>query len=61
MTTIRMPHIRAAHMCASGARKFFKYHDLDWNKFLKEGIDVTEVEHIDDAMLRAVIRVAENG
>jgi hypothetical protein len=58
---LRMRHVRAANMCSSGVRKFFKRHDLDWNLFLKEGIDSDIIEKINDPMGLQVIEVAKNG
>mgnify|MGYP006263972639 CR=1 FL=1 len=55
---IRMTHVRAARMCSSGTRKFFMQHGLDWGDFLKNGIEASIIEQIDDAMAREVLRVA---
>ncbi len=54
---ITMRDIRAAKMCSRGARKFFERHDLDWSRFLKEGIELDEVEPINDAMAQRVVEV----
>lgn len=35
---VYMRHIRAANICASGARGFWKHHGLDWSDFLANGI-----------------------
>ena len=53
-----MEDIRAAKMCSKGTRAFFKRHGLDWDTFLKEGLPVTKLEEIDDAMGHKVAGVA---
>lgn len=55
---VTMRDVRAASMCSKGARRFFERHDLDWARFLREGIEHEELEAIDDAMCRKVIEVA---
>lgn len=55
---VRMEHIRAAKMCSRGARDFFNRHNLDWSKFLKEGIPATELEATGDTMAITVAEVA---
>lgn len=35
---VRMKHIRAAKLCAGGARRWFQAHGLDWSDFLENGI-----------------------
>lgn len=58
---IKMRHIRSAKMCSSGARLFFNRHKLDWNKFLKEGIDSDVIEALKDPIGLQVVEVAKNG
>lgn len=58
---ITMRTIRASGMCSNGARAFFQAHNLDWSKFLKEGIDCETVEATGDAMALKVVEVAKNG
>jgi len=55
---IRMEHIRQAKMCSRGTRDFFKKHGLDWDTFLKEGIDEEELLGTGDEMARQVVEVA---
>lgn len=55
---VRMHHIREARMCSGGARGFFKRHNLDWNKFLSEGIPASELEATGDAMALQVVEIA---
>lgn len=56
-----MIHIRKAQMCSSGAREFFKKHNLDWQKFLNEGLDSEIMEATGDPMALSVVEVAKNG
>lgn len=56
--TIYMKDIRHAKMCASGARRFFEAHALNWGLFLKEGISATKLLAISDAMAEKVVEVA---
>lgn len=55
---ITMADVRAAKMCSKGARKFFVRHNLDWQMFLREGIDESAVAATGDAMAEKVIEVA---
>lgn len=55
---IKMEHIRQARMCSRGTRDFFKRHDLDWDAFLKEGIDEELLLATGDTMARQVVEVA---
>ena len=43
--------------CARGSREFAKRHNLDWNKFVKEGIDAEELEATGDAMAIALVEM----
>lgn len=45
--------------CNRGAREFCLRHGINWQVFIQTGIDSSEVEHIDDAMLQAVIANAK--
>jgi len=55
---VTMRHIREAKMCSRGTRAFFQAHNLDWQKFLKEGIPSKELADTGDAMALQVVRVA---
>lgn len=57
-TIIKMCHIREARYCASGARVFFKRHELDWNDFLKNGITEKELLVTGDTMAIKVVEAA---
>lgn len=58
---VTMRHIREAGMCSKGTRAFFEAHNLDWNEFLREGIDAAKLEATGDAMAIKVAKVAKNG
>ncbi|WP_294829246.1 hypothetical protein [uncultured Gilliamella sp.] len=49
----------AVKQCSRGGREFFKRHGLDWNQFLKEGIDAEILRSTNDAMANQVIEHAE--
>lgn len=55
---ITMAHVRQAKMCAFGTRKFFKRHNLDFKKFLAEGLDEELILSTNDAMAKQVVEVA---
>lgn len=58
---VKMIHVRQAKMCSRGARAFFEKHNLDWQKFLDEGLPVEIIEATGDAMALQVAKVAKNG
>jgi hypothetical protein len=47
-------HLRAARMCMSGARAWFKAHDLDWAAMVKNGLPLKDIEHIKCPLLDKV-------
>lgn len=55
---ITMRDIRKAKMCSRGARKLAERHDLDWSDFLRNGIGSSELEKIDDGMVKHLLEVA---
>lgn len=55
---ITIQDLRKAKMCNKGVRQFAKLHGLDWNNFIKNGIDEKEVAHIENAMAQRVIEAA---
>lgn len=56
---LTMRDVRAAGMCSSGVREFFKRHDLDWNDFLKNGISTDRLSHIDNVLIEQVKAAAD--
>ena len=65
MTTIYLKHTRAVlgpngrGYCSRGMRDFAERYELDWENFLRNGIDAEILRAIDDHMVRAVIAEAE--
>lgn len=55
---VTMRDIRAAGFCSRGTRDFFGRHEMDWSKFLKEGLPETEFLKTGDAMAYKVVEVA---
>lgn len=63
---IRLVHMRALRedfkghdkMCIPGAKTFFKRHGLDWDDFIRNGIDEEILAEINDGMANEVIRKA---
>jgi len=53
--------VRRAKMCSSGARQFFIDHNLDWSRFISEGLPASIIESTNDAMAMQVVEVAKNG
>jgi hypothetical protein len=49
---------RGAKYCIPGTKAFFERHGLDFKDFMKNGIAISELEHIDDVMCRRVIEEA---
>lgn len=41
--------------CLAKSRTWFKRHGLDWNGFLREGIDAAALEATGDALALAVV------
>jgi len=46
--------------CAKGIRKWFETNDLDWQDFLKNGIDESKVLKINDAMSNKLVNEVRN-
>lgn len=55
---VTMRDVRAAQQCSRGARAFFKRHDLDWQRFLDEGLPIEDIEATGDAMALKVAEIA---
>ena len=59
MTTVTVHDMRALKYCAHGSRAFAKRYGLDWSRFVRDGMPVSELQHVDDGMLKRVIEQAE--
>lgn len=57
---IYMQDIRRAGLCAKGARDFFKSHNLDFNDFLKHGIDIQLIENTQDSIALKVVDLVKS-
>jgi hypothetical protein len=55
---VTMKDIRACAMCSGGTRGFFKRHNMDWNKFLAEGLPEDDFIATGDAMAMQVVEKA---
>lgn len=60
MIIVKLEHMRRLRYCSKGIRAFFVKYSLDYQKFLKEGIDAEELLSAsnNDAMAKAVVEVA---
>jgi len=58
---IYMSDIRKAKMCSQGTRAFFLARGLDFQDFLKNGLDEEILVQTGDAMALQVVEVARNG
>ncbi len=56
---VRMKHIRAAKLCAGGARRWFQAHDLNWSDFLENGIPSSILGQWGDPMAERAIAAAK--
>jgi hypothetical protein len=46
------------HFCVPGAIEFFKSHDLDWRDFIRNGIEISKIEALNDYMADQVVAFA---
>lgn len=51
---IRMPEIRRVLMCGRGPQGWFRLHKLDYDRFIREGFPIEELEAINCEMARQV-------
>jgi hypothetical protein len=59
MTTVTLADLRASRLCFAGARPWFRRHGLDWQAFLREGLDAETLRATGDPFALRVIAVAE--
>lgn len=59
MTVVTIHDCRKLGFCMRSVRPWFANHGLDFREFVRNGIDSSEIEHIDDAMMRRAIAEAE--
>ena len=58
MTKVTVHHARRAGYCLLGCRAFAKRHNLNWKKFVREGLDAEELERLGDAIAMKVVEIA---
>ena len=58
---VTIKHIRECRMCSGGTREFFRRHNMDWSKFLAEGLPEDEFIRTGDAMAMQVVEAARRG
>ncbi len=61
MIMVRLEHARAISYCSRGMRRWFEFHGLDWDAFLREGLPAETLLATGDDMARRVVEVAING
>lgn len=55
---VTMAHVRAAGLCARGARMLAARYGADWPRFLRDGAAVEVVESVGDALAMRVAQIA---
>lgn len=55
---ITIDHVRAAGHCTKGARSWFERHDLDFRKFINEGMEEEVLIEKGDSLILKVIELA---
>lgn len=55
---VKIHHIRNAGHCLPGVRKHCQSIGVDFRRLVREGIPISEVEHIDDILVQDAIRRA---
>lgn len=50
MDTVTVKHMRKAGYCIVGAKKFADRYNLDFKKFIKEGLPADKLEQTGDAL-----------
>ena len=58
MIIVKINHLRAANLCASGGRAWFAKYNLSWQTFLDEGYPVETIEATQDAFGLQVAAIA---
>lgn len=51
-------HLRMTNICGSGARRWWKEHDFDWQDFLTNGIPGEKLLGTNDPLARRVVEAA---
>ena len=61
MIIVKMSHLRELKYCSKGVRAFFVRYNLDFQNFLKHGIDEETLSKTNDAMAFRAIEKAKDG
>lgn len=48
-------HAMQPRYCNKGTREVCERHNIDWEQLRGAGVPLSQLEHIDDAMLQAVL------
>lgn len=59
MTRVTIQDLRASRLCFQGARPWFARHGLNWQAFLREGLEAEVLAATGDALALRVIAIAE--
>ncbi len=58
MTILTLRDGLKAGLCVSGQKRFFQTHGLDFAEYVRNGLDVESLSHIEDVNLQRAIAVA---
>ncbi len=59
MTRVTVQDLRASRLCFQGARPWFARHGLDWQAFLRAGLEAEVLAATGDVLALRVIAIAE--
>jgi len=54
---VTIADVRKAGYCVRGSREAARLRGIDFKDFLKNGIPVKKIEHMNDAMVQHILRV----
>lgn len=57
-TIVRVKHLRAAKICASGAQTWWEAEHLDWRDFVRNGIPAQRLLDTGDPRALRVVEIA---
>lgn len=52
---VTVDDIRASRQCMKGFRKWAPFYGYDWNSFVKNGLPYSELENVDNALVKRVL------
>ncbi len=58
---IYLSDIRRMRYCHAGVRRWCAARGIDWADFVKNGVPVSRIEGIDDAMCKRLIKAVRHG